>query len=346
MPVADSPAPPPARPPRSALRLWLRVVVLALVAALVIRLFVAEAFRIPTPSMEKTLLVGDFLLVSKLHYGPRTPNTFGIPFTDWVLPIELASVRLPGLSAVQRGDIIVFNLPTERGPVDRKTPFIKRVAGLPGDTVALVGKEVRVTREAQPLPEGAQQNWLVRLDPTVPFSPEAFREVGVRAPIERASEGDWLVQMTLAQADTVARWPVVLDLHPLIAKRPDPLFPFGVQQTVDEYGPITVPRAGQTIRLDGDTWPTLRDVITRYEGHTARRFADGRFEIDGTLAQTYTVEQDYYFVMGDNRDDSSDSRRWGFVPRGHVVGKAVLVYFSWDAREKQPRWERVFRSIR
>ena len=187
------------------LGLWARVVGIALVAALGIRLLGAEAFRIPTSSMEKTLLVGDFVLVSKLHYGARTPITLGLPFTDWYLDAELPSVRLPGFGAVRRGDVIVFNLPTERRPVDRKTPFIKRVVGVPGDTVALVGKEVRVNGEAVPLAAGMQQGWRVVLDPAVPFSPESFRRLGVRAPVERASGGEWLVRMTPAQADTVDR---------------------------------------------------------------------------------------------------------------------------------------------
>ena len=174
---------------------------IALVAALGIRLLGAEAFRIPTSSMEKTLLVGDFVLVSKLHYGARTPITLGLPFTDWYLDAELPSVRLPGFGAVRRGDVIVFNLPTERRPVDRKTPFIKRVVGVPGDTVALVGKEVRVNGEAVPLAAGMQQGWRVVLDPAVPFSPESFRRLGVRAPVERASGGEWLLRMTPAQAE-------------------------------------------------------------------------------------------------------------------------------------------------
>lgn len=336
----------PTRTPRSVLGLWARVLGVALLGALGLRLFVIEAFRIPTPSMERTLLVGDFLLVSKLPYGPRTPATLGLPFTDRHLGAELPSVRLPGFGRVRRGDVVVFNLPTERGPLDRRTPFIKRVVGLPGDTVALVEKEVRVNGEPVPLGAEMQQRWVVEMERGVPFSADAFREIGVRAPVERRDEGEWLVRMTASQADTVATWPAVRAMRPLVAERPEPLFPLGRTQTLDDYGPVVVPKRGETVRLDGTTWPTLRDVIARHEGHAARRFADGRFEIDGELVETYTVEQDYYFVLGDNLDDSSDSRRWGFVPRDHLIGKAVLVYFSWDPDGGRVRWNRLFTPIR
>ncbi len=339
------------QPPESAkpnrLKPWLIVVVVALLAALGIRLFVAEAFRIPTASMERSLLVGDFLLVSKLHYGPRTPVTLGLPFTDQYLRgVTLPFVRLPGFSHVEHGDVVVFNLPTETGPLDRRTHFIKRVVGLPGDTVALVHKVVQVNGEALPLGAGIQQDWLVALDPAVPFSLGAFHEAGVTMPAAREGEGMWRVRMTLAEAETVAAWPAVRDLRPAVSERVDMLFPFGLRQTLDDYGPVAVPKRGQTVRLDATTWPVVRDVVERYEGHTARRFADGRYEINGALTDAYTFEQDYYFVLGDNRDDSSDSRRWGFVPRSHLVGKAMLVYFSWDAQSGRPRLDRLFHPIR
>ncbi|MEP0548058.1 MAG: signal peptidase I [Rhodothermales bacterium] len=346
-PLAAEPTPatPPERPSR--LRPWVIVVAAALVAALGIRLFAAEAFRIPTASMERNLLVGDFLLVSKLHYGPRTPVTVGLPFTDrYVRGLTLPSVRLPGFAEVERGDVVVFNHPTEHGPVDRRTHFIKRVVGLPGDTVAVVEKDVRVNGEPLPLGPEMQFDWLVALDRSVPFSLGAFRELGVRSPAAREGDGMWRVRMTLPEAETVATWPAVVDVRPAVATRTEMLFPFGTRQTLDDYGPVVVPKRGQTVRLDAATWPAVRDVVERYEGHAARRFADGRYEIDGAITDTYTFEQDYYFVLGDNRDDSSDSRRWGFVPHSHLVGKAVLVYFSWDAAEGRPRFGRLFRPIR
>ncbi len=335
----------PAKPSR--LRPLLLVLAVALVVALSIRLFVAEAFRIPTASMEENLLIGDFLLVSKLHYGSRTPATLGLPFSDrYLSSITLPSVRLPGFGAVERGDVIVFNHPSERGPVERRTHYIKRVVGLPGDTVSITGKEVRVGGERFGLGPGMLSDWLVTIDTRSAFSLDAFREIGVRRAVVREGDGMWRVRMTLAQAETVAAWDSVLDLRPAIAESGAMLFPAGTHQSLDAYGPVAIPKRGETVRLDGTTWPVLRDVIERHEGHTARRLADGRFEIGGEIVTAYTPEQDYYFVLGDNRDDSSDSRRWGFVPRDHIVGKAMIVYFSWDAAEGKPRFERIGRAIR
>ncbi len=328
------------------LRSLVLVLATALGVALGIRLFVAEAFRIPTASMEESLLVGDFLLVSKLHYGPRTPATVGLPFsTGYLSGLRLPSLRLPGLGDVERGDVVVFNHPTERGPVERRTHYIKRVVALPGDTVALVGKELRVNGEAVGMGPGVLADWLVTLDTRSAFSLDAFREIGVGRSVMREGEGAWRVRMTLSQAETVAAWDAVLDLRPAIAERSERLFPAGVPQTLDDYGPVVVPKRGQTVRLTAEAWPALRDVIERHEGHAARRRADGRFEIDGEVTDRYTPEQDYYFVLGDNRDDSSDSRRWGFVPRDHLVGKAVLVYFSWDAGTGTPRFGRIGQAI-
>jgi signal peptidase I len=322
------------------------VVGLALAAALGIRLFIAEAFRIPTASMEENLLVGDFVLVSKLHYGARTPATLGLPFTDHYLRgVSLPTFRLPGFSDVRRGDVVVFNHPVERRPVDRRTHFIKRVVGMPGDTVAVVGKEVRVNGESLELRAGMQTDWLVTLGDAA-FSLDTFREAGVQTPVVREGERQWRVRMTPSEAETVAQWDAVEDLRPAISGHKEMLFPYSARQTIDDYGPVVVPKRGQTVRLTTATWPVVRDVIERHEGRTARRFADGRYEIDGALVDTYTFEKDYYFVLGDNRDDSSDSRRWGFVPRDHLVGKAILIYFSWDAHDARPRFERFFRSVR
>jgi signal peptidase I len=349
--VADpTPADPDAatlsKAPIQRLRPWLLVVVLALGAALVIRLFVAEAFRIPTASMERNLLPGDYVLVSKLHYGPRTPATLGLPFTEWYLRgVVLPSLRLPGFAEVERGDVVVFNHPTAQQPVDRRMHFVKRVVGLPGDTLALVGKVVHI--DGQPLPPvpGALTDWLVTLDPDASFSLDAFRDAGAEH-VARDGERRWAVRMTAAEAEAVATWEAVESVRPAISDREQLLFPYGSRQTPDDYGPIVVPRRGQTVRLTAETWPVVRDIVERHEGRVARRFADGRYEIDGALTDRYTFEQDYYFVLGDNRDDSSDSRRWGFVPRDHLVGKAVMVYFSWDQRTRRPRFDRLFQPVR
>ena len=326
------------------MRVWVKALALALLAAVLLRVFVAEAFRIPTSSMEESLLVGDFLLVSKLHYGPRTPVTLGLPFTDRHLPgLEFPAYRLPGFSPIRRGDVVVFNHPPEEGPVDQKTPYLKRVAGLPGDTVALVRKELRVNGAPVPLADGQQQDWVVRLRPRSE-APARMLETATGTDAERLGLHEWRVTATASEAAALRRRPDVVRVEPARLEGRERTYPAGLRQTLDDYGPVVVPARGRTVRLDAETWRLYRDVITRYEGHTARPSGD-TYEIDGRLTDRYTFGQDYYFVLGDNRDASSDSRRWGFVPDDHLVGKAVLVYFSWDAEQERVRAERLFRPV-
>jgi signal peptidase I len=290
--------------------------------------------------------VGDFLFVSKLHYGPRTPVTVGIPFTDrYLRDVELPWTRLPGFTSLQRGDVVVFNFPPEAGPIDRKEHYVKRLVGLPGDTVAVVAKHVLVNGEALAFPAHGRQLWRVRLVSDSVSMADVLPAGSVRGRPSRA-EPEWLIEASAAQADTLALRPEVEAVAPLVRPPGDGSadFPLGSLYSLDDFGPVVVPRRGLTVTLDDRTWPLYRTVITRYEGHTAQRVAGG-FELDGALTDRYTFAQDYLFVLGDNRDDSADSRTWGFVPMSHLVGKAVLVYFSWDAEAGAPRWGRVLRRV-
>src|SRR5690606_34190040 len=310
---APAPEPAPAAPPsaKREVRSWLRVILLALLAALLLRAFAFEAYRIPSSSMEGTLLVGDFLFVSKLHYGPRTPITLGLPFTDYHLAdVRLPWTRLPGFTEVRRGDVVVFNFPPEAGPVDRKEHFVKRVVGLPGDTVRVVAKRVRVNGAALPVPPEAHQLWRVRLAADTLAVARVLPEAAVRGRPSH-EEPVWLVEASAAGAAAMRAREGVAAVEPY--RRPpgdgSAAFPPGGAYTLDDYGPVVVPAHGLTVRLDDATWPTYRDAIVRYEGVPARRVAGG-FEVAGALTDHYTFRQDYLFVMGDNRDDSADSRTW------------------------------------
>ena len=338
--------------PAAYVRVWLVPLLIAFTAALAIRAFVVQAFRIPTESMERTLLVDDYVLVSKLHYGPRVPQTMALPFTDAYVQLPpLPEVRLPGFGRVRRGDVIVFNYPVEEGPPERRTHYIKRVVAGPGDSLAIRDKLTYVNGIVHPLGDGMQQQWLARTRPGAVMPLDQMRALGVehltsagRAHSRVAFEG------TVAMAQTVASWDEVEAVEPFTTG-PGGLhglsvFPEGSGFGQDHYGPLYVPARGDTLHLTDATWFAYRDVITRFEGHEARRLGDGRFLIDGAITDRYVVEQDYYFVLGDNRDDSRDSRVWGFVPMDHIVGKAVLTYFSWDAEATRPRFDRVFRWIR
>ena len=333
-------------------REWLDAVLFALFAALIIRIFFFEAFRIPTPSMERNLLVGDFLLVSKLHYGPRLPMTLGIPFTDiyWE-GVELPYARLPGFDEIERGDAVVFNWPPENGPIDRKTHYIKRAVGLPGDTLQIIDKVVLVNGDTLGIGPGMQQHWIVhKSGPRVELPGAVLRELGIRESWRvNAREEQVRINATLEAKEAIEELPYVERVDPAVlppSARGMVAFPSGSGFNRDQFGPVVVPREGLTVELNDETWRLYERAVTVFEGHQARRRTDGTIFVDGAEAETYTFGQNYYFMMGDNRDDSQDSRAWGFVPADHVVGKAFLIYFSWDKERNVPRLGRIFDRVR
>ena len=301
--------------------------------------------------MEETLLVGDFLLVSKLHYGPRTPMTLGVPLTDiYVRGLELPFVRFPGFTDVDREDIVVFNWPEERVPVDRKTHYIKRVVGLPGDSLHVRDKVLHVNGEEQPLEPTMQWEWRVEKKDQVVLPVSRLRSLGIEEWINTDNPNSVRMVMTPSSAGTVGSWPYIQSIEPAVATNPGAfrgeLFPNGRGYTPDNYGPVHIPADGETVTLTEDNWPLYREVISRFEENDVRRLGGGRFEINGEVTSTYTFEQDYYFMMGDNRDRSQDSRFWGFVPETHIVGKAFIIYFSWNPEESFPRFGRMLNLIR
>lgn len=345
------------RPPhhKSKLREWFDALVFAVVVMLIVRTLIFDLFRIPTPSMEKNLMVGDYLFVSKLHYGTRTPMTLGIPFTQVYLPgLRLPNMRFPGFTEVKRGDAIVFNWPDDReNPIDRKTHYIKRVIGLPGETVQLIDKTVNIDGNPIELATGMQQWWNVyKTDPRVRLSQSALIELGIDPAFQvRYSQNALLVQVvaTPESVEEIRRWPWVERVEPFVtganSEFRERLYPPGSDYTTDNYGPVVIPGENLTFDLTEANWPYLEPVIRRYEGRSTGRGSSSEFLIDGVQAISFTFSQDYYFVMGDYRDNSEDSRFWGVVPMNHVVGKAVLIYFSWDADAHLPRFTRLFKAI-
>ncbi|MEM9998630.1 MAG: signal peptidase I [Bacteroidota bacterium] len=324
-----------------------RIVLIAILLSVALRILAMEPYRIPSPSMAGTLLPGDHVLVSKLHYGARLPVTLGVPFTEWYWDgLELPGWRLPGFTRVQRGDVVVFNQPRQAGPIDRRTPFVKRVIGLPGDTVQIVDKAVSVNGTPFAFDDAAatqvQYDWLVTLTDD---RARAWGPPGLTGPPEALGRGRFRIASTAARVEALRGREEVADIQPL--RQPQGarggLFPFGSGATLDTYGPLGVPKEGARVRLTDDTWPIVRLIVERYEDHDARRRPDGTYEIDGLPQTHYTFAQDYYFVLGDNRDQSSDSRVWGFVPHDHLIGKAVLVYYS--ASDDGPRWDRLFNPV-
>lgn len=245
----------------------------ALIIAIVLKLFFIEAYRIPTGSMEKTLLVGDFLLVNKFIYGATSPRN--IPLTE----IRLPYLRLPALREPRMNDVVVFDFPGERDEIKPReiVSYIKRLIGEPGDTIKIINRIVYVNGKAMENPENSY------------FTSE--------------------VQGTN-----------------VVSSR---LFPKGCGWNEDNYGPLRVPKKGDILKITPSNFEGWKIFIQR-EAHTLRLTSDNKVFIDEKETSDYVVERDYYFMMGDHRTNSSDSRFWGFVPRELIVGEAMLIYWSWE----------------
>jgi len=335
---------------KSWLREWMDALLFAAIAALIIRTFFFEAYRIPTPSMEKTLLTGDFLIVSKLNYGPRTPMVLGVPFTNIYLPgVVLPWTRLPGFSEVERNDIVVFNYPIDLSPIAAKTNYIKRAVGLPHDTLSVDATQLYVNgAKSQSFP-GIQHLYVVSVRDRVRLSPAKVEAAGGSL---RGTQGDssYRVNTTKQVADKISQWPEVQNVQLFVLpedyneySHADFSFSQGFKN--HHFMPqIVVPFEGQTVTLTPENYHIYQNIITRYEGNNVDRNGD-QFVINGEETNQYTIKQNYYFMMGDNRDNSEDSRFWGFVPETHIIGEAGIIYFSWDSERWLPRFGRLLNVI-
>lgn len=336
---------------------WFWVKALAFI--LILRAFIFEPYRIPSESMEDTLLVGDFLIVSKLHWGPRTPSTIGIPFTPYHIPgLHLPQTRLPGFTRPERGDVAVFNYPAsvdvERGqipesvPIERRAPYIKRIVAVPGDTLAVYDKVLHINGMPVPLAPTMRQRW--RVTATGASRPNARQLAEERiflAPgSDRQTEGgrrEYDVYATPEGVETLLARPDVARVEPFILDESyaDPLY----GTNPDRVPPVVVPGEGLTVPLNARTLRQYAEAIVRHEGRSLQAEGD-RVLIDGEPAETYTFTQDYYFMMGDFRDNSVDSRYWGFVPETHLVGKAAFTFLSFESYLPPiPRLDRFFQPI-
>lgn len=297
--------------------------------------------------MENTLLTGDFLLVSKMHYGPRTPQSVGIPITGLHLPgVQLPSARIPGFTDIERNDIFVFNYPIDEGIPSQKTNYIKRAVGMPGDTLAIESKQLFVNHEPAERFETLLYRHSINLQGGIRLSNDRLREAGA-VPLGQ-QERRAVVFMSEETAETVNGWEGVESVEVQRTRREDSRpSSFRFSQGPEQFNPdymseIVVPFKGQEIALTQDNIHRYADLIERYEdNHLEVR--GSRIIINGVERDTYTVQRDYYFAMGDNRDNSEDSRNWGFVPDNHVVGKAWVIYFSIDGA--RPRFSRIFSGI-
>ncbi len=368
---------PKAQKKKSAAREWLESIVFAIVVASAVHWLILQPYTIPTSSMESSLLTGDFLFVSKFHYGARTPKTLiqfplthqtfwgtGIPsYVEW---IQAPQTRLPGFSSIHNNDVVVFNVPLENPgtyqkynnvlnvpkgyPVDLRTNYIKRCIGIAGDTLQIKGRQVYINGQAAVNPPEMQLEYTVFVTQTP--DDRFFKKYKMEG--RSTFEGGFTAFMTVQTAKAIDELDFTKTVT-LTEHQPESyLFPrdTAFKWSVDDFGPVYIPRKGAKITLDARNLALYRDVILYFDHNDDVREENGKIVLDGKPISEYTFNQDYYWMMGDNRHNSVDSRYWGFVPKDHVVGKAVLVWLSIDPTESwlsigdKVRWKRLFSVIR
>lgn len=349
---------------------WSEAIFFAVIAATLIRTFLIEAFTIPTSSMEKSLLIGDFLFVSKVSYGARTPITpvafpfvhHTMPFTDsvksYTTAIKFPYFRLPGFGKIKNNDVVVFNYPMEDfRPVDKKENYIKRCVGIHGDSLEVRNGVLFINGKEVESPLNQQMKYYVKTDGS-PLNPEALRRINITEAITDPENftGDYQVLCTKTAAKILSEdFSNVVKVEPIIEKKgiqfsDIQVFPHSklYNNNIDNFGPIYIPEEGKTVKLSLRTLPFYERIITTYEHHKLE-VKDSVIYIDDKPSDSYTFQMNYYFMMGDNRHNSLDSRYWGYVPEDHIVGKAVFIWMSLDNLEsniiKKIRWNRLFTTI-
>ncbi len=386
---------------KPASREWIDAGVFAIVAATLIRTFVFEAYVIPSESMEKTLLVNDFLFVNKMSYGPRIPQTpLSFPFVHNTMPgsittasylkwIQIPYKRLPAITPVKRNDVVVFNFPAgdtiinlpEYGskqpyydvlrtqfkgdrdalnaqfpilvhPMDKTDNYIKRCVAEAGDVLQLKDAQLFINGQPAYLPGASQTEYVVETDGK-PFSEEFLKEeLGVAVEDTKGQiipydnkPNTFVFNMTPLEMAKLKQQPNIKSISLYSNGYVGGYFPYddaNFPYTLDNFGPIKIPKKGETITLTAQNIALYKRLIADYE-HSTLEESNGKYFINGKETNQYTPIYNYYWMMGDNRHRSQDSRYWGFLPETHIVGKASLIWFSY---ENGPRWKRLFNSIK
>ncbi|MGB5698474.1 signal peptidase I [Muriicola sp.] len=414
--------------PKSGIGEWVSSIVFAIVAATLVHTYFIQPYVIPTGSLERTLRIGDLLFVSKFHYGARTPmTTIAAPMVHDTLPVlgirsylnkpQLPYFRLPGFAKVDRNDIVVFSWPAdtvraffkkEKGvvkPIDKKSNYVKRCVGLPGDSlevrdgyVYINGAQLVLSDRAKPqydytiyaqkgvssrllLEAGVsefnrtyvaqslspQQSNALRMegygvypqnDPPViltdnkGISTEVIR--ALRLSLREITDRERQATLTDEMAEKLRAKPEIdsiVKIQESKGVRGNNIFPQSEAYAWnnDNFGPIYLPQAGSTVALNLNVLPLYKKIIRDYEGNTVS-VSGNQVLINGKVADSYTFKQDYYWMMGDNRDHSEDSRTWGYVPENHIVGTPIFIWLSFDNFNEgiahwKPRWDRIFTTV-
>jgi signal peptidase I len=415
--------------PRSEVGEWVSSITFAIIAATLVHTYFMQPFTIPTSSLEKSLLVGDYLFVSKFHYGARVPSTViaapmvhdSLPFTgtaSYLKKPQLPYTRLPGLQRIKNNDIVCFNWPADTlatmwgdtsgeftyKPVDKKTNYVKRSVGIAGDSLEIRNGYVYINGKKNELPDRAKiqfyytyesksvidgntfPQFLIKKERTGvyrvlseywnnPKVQEAIKKNGNLSKISSDSlytevaggiNPDFARRLKMESVATkininltedevvlLKNYPQTVSVKKLNFSADNAIFPHieSNKWSQDNFGPIYIPKAGANVKLDLNSLPYYRQIIKNHENNDLAVVGDAIF-INGEKVDSYTFKQDYYWLMGDNRHNSLDARYWGYVPFDHVLGKPVMIWFSWDANAssfgakiKSIRWDRMFTTV-
>ena len=372
--------------PRSEVGEWVSSILFAVIAATIVHTYFMQPFTIPTSSLEKTLLVGDFLLVSKFHYGARIPKTaVAFPMVHDTIPVvntksylndpQIPYLRFPGFEDIERNDIVVFNWPVDtvnafqqygdgkyyEKPIDKKSNYVKRAVGVPGDSLSVKNGLVFINGEQLQLPERAKPQFTYTgVTKGQPFNPQTLYKVyditdgfGYNPTTNEFT----FVAITEETFERLKNHPNVASIQRSAdtVSKSSRLFPNDrARWNNDNFGPIYIPKKGVTVEITPESMPFYKEIIETYEG--SEYGLNNKLSLNGTQVllngspiSEYTFHQNYYWMMGDNRNNSEDSRSWGYVPENHVVGKPVFVWLSWDSNASgfdKIRWDRVFTTVK
>ncbi len=378
---------------------WVDAIIFAVIAATFIRMFFIEAYTIPTSSMEKSMMVGDYLFVSKTAYGPKMPNTpISFPFVHHTMPLSTTTKsfstiiqnpyrRIAGWGKVKNDDVVVFNFPEgdtvalnmqDRSyyelvrsygrekihgdkrvfgdviyrPVDKRENYIKRCVAIAGDSIKIVKGQVYVNGKPQKEIPGIQYKYLVNINGTS-INTSALEKLDISRSEIEGSDSRYIMSLTAAQVSKMDGLKFIQSKERVTwpEDNSDPaIFPSDTKfnWNLDNFGPLWIPKKGVTINLTPDNLPLYKRIIDVYEENDLE-VKDNAIYINGAPASTYTFKMDYFWMMGDNRYNSADSRYWGFVPEDHVVGKASIVWLSLDKNKSflsKIRWNRFFMTVK
>lgn len=379
---------------------WVDAIIFAVIAATFIRMFFIEAYTIPTSSMEKSLLVGDYLFVSKVAYGPKTPNTpLSFPFVHNTMPLSSTKKsyvewikqpykRLKGFGKIKNDDVVVFHFPEGdtvalflqnqsyyqlvrtygrenvwnnprnfgeviARPVDKRENYIKRCIGIPGDEIEMTNGQVKVNGKPQQHFKGIQHNYIVNTNGTS-INRKALERLNIAEDDRTAFSNErYMFPLTEENVEKLEEFANVTSVKK-IEEEPgtwdENVFPHSRSYpwNVDNFGPLTIPAKGKSVQLTIENLHIYNRIISVYENNKLE-VKDNTIFINGEAAESYTFKMDYYWMMGDNRHNSADSRMWGFVPEDHIVGKASFIWLSLDKDKSLPgkvRIKRMFRFVR